>query len=177
MQVRFQHLSEIDLHDILLLMNDPLVRRHMPLLEGDFDSAACRDFVRDKESLWRKHGYGPWAFVIGDRFIGWGGLQPEAGEPDLGIVLLPSYWGLGEPICREILRRGFEEMGFEAITLLLPASRTRWRGVHRLGFVADGSVELQGEAFRRFRLDARTYAELASGHAASVKGSGDPPSG
>jgi hypothetical protein len=46
MQVPFKPLPEIDLHDILLLMNALLVRRHIPLLEGDFDTAACREFSR-----------------------------------------------------------------------------------------------------------------------------------
>jgi hypothetical protein len=38
------------------------------------------------------------------------------------------------------------------VTILLPPSRTRVKGVLRLGFVPDGEVDIDGERFVRYRL-------------------------
>src|SRR5687768_4532632 len=101
-RIVFKRLSEIEPADIIALMSDPRVRRHMPLARGDFGPAECARFVAAKERLWAEHGYGPWAFVIDGEFAGWGGLQPEGDEVDLGLVLRPGYWGAGRLLYERI---------------------------------------------------------------------------
>lgn len=152
MEITCKRLTEVDRKDVIALMNDPRVRRHMPLAKEPFGDAAYEAFVAAKERIWAEHGYGPWAFVVDGRFAGWGGIQPEQGEADLGLVLHPDYWGLGRRLYDEILRFAFEERGLESVTVLLPPTRTRLRGLARLGFEADGEVQVGGERFLRFRL-------------------------
>jgi hypothetical protein len=79
MTTEFKRLTEIDKSDIMELINHPLVRRHLPLASGRFEESDCEDFVAAKEEMWKRAGYGPWAFVVDGRFVGWGGLQPEDG--------------------------------------------------------------------------------------------------
>ena len=155
MNIEFKRLTEIDPVDIIDLMNNPLVRRHMPL-SSPMDSDSCAAFVKNKEQLWLDFGYGPWAFVVDGVFIGWGGLQPEAGDVDLGLVLHPDYWGMGPTLYHEIIKRAFDEMGFESVTILFPPTRTRIKGILRLGFKPDGEVNVSGERFMRYRLYAPT---------------------
>lgn len=152
MHIEFKRLSEVDKADIIDLMNDPLVRRQMPLTSDNFSEADCAGFIAAKEHLWAEYGYGPWAFVVDGRFAGWGGLQPEHGDADLALVLHPAFWGTGKPIYDEIIRRAFGEMGFESVTILFPPSRTRIKGILRLGFKPDGEIEIGGERFIRYRL-------------------------
>ena len=152
MHIEFKRLSEVDKADLIDLMNDPRVRRQMPLTTDNFSDVDCDGFVAAKEQLWVEHGYGPWAFVVDGRFAGWGGLQPEHDDVDLALVLHPHAWGLGKHIYDEIIRRAFGEMGFESVTILFPPSRTRIKGILRLGFQPDGDVEIGGERFIRYRL-------------------------
>lgn len=152
MNIEFKRLSEVDKAGIIDLMNDPLVRRQMPLTTDNFSEADCDGFIAAKEHLWAEHGYGPWAFVVDGTFAGWGGLQPEHGDADLALVLHPKFWGTGKPIYDEIIRRAFGEMGFESVTILFPPSRTRVKGIFRLGFKPDGEIEIGGERFIRYRL-------------------------
>jgi ribosomal-protein-alanine N-acetyltransferase len=154
MQLEFRRMSEIDCADFIALNTHPLVRRQMPLSDDNFGEAECREWVAGKEKQWEEYGYGPWAFLIDGKFAGWGGLQEENGDADLGLVLHPRYWGMGKTIYDEIIRRAFGEMGFESVTILLPPSRTRVKGILRLGFQLDGEVELEGERFIRYRLHA-----------------------
>ena len=154
MRLEFKRLSEVDRSEYVALFAHPLVRRHMPLSDDHFDDAACAEWIEGKESMWKEYGFGPWAFLVDGKFAGWGGLQPENGEADLGLVLHPDYWGMGKVIYDEILRRAFGEMGFKSVTILLPPTRTRLKAIYRLGFVADGELELQGERFLRYRLMA-----------------------
>jgi hypothetical protein len=48
----------------------------------------------------------------------------------------------------------FGRLGLKSVTILLPPSRTRVSGVSQLGFRADGEVDLDGERFIRYRLNA-----------------------
>lgn len=85
--------------------------------------------------------------------MGWGGLQPENGEADLRLVLHPNHWGKGKAIFDKILEKAFGEMGFETVTILLPPTRKRIKGLYRLGFKKDGELEISGEQFIRYRLE------------------------
>ena len=153
--IEFNRLTEIDKSEIIELMNNLLVRRQMPLLKGVFGDKDCDEFIAAKERLWIDNGYGPWAFVVNGQFVGWGGLQPEHGEADLGMVLHPKYWGIGKTLYGEIIDRAFGEMGFETITVLLPPTRKRMKGLLRLGFKREGELMIGEERFIRYRLDKR----------------------
>lgn len=152
MNIEFRKLSEIDPSEIIELMNHPLVRKHMPLAKGSFDETACKEFLRAKQKLWEEHGYGPWAFVLDGKFVGWGGLQPEHGDADLALVLHPHHWGLGRAIYRKIIEQAFGTFGFSSVTVLFPPTRNRIMGLLRLGFKPDGELIIEGERFIRYRL-------------------------
>ncbi len=152
MHLEFRHLSEINNAEIIALNTNPLVRRQMPLSNANLGEAECQEWVAGKEKQWEQYGYGPWAFIIDGKFVGWGGLQYEHGDADLGLVLHPDFWGMGKIIYEEIIKRAFGEMGLESITILFPPTRTRVKGILRLGFQLDGEVEIDGERFIRYRL-------------------------
>lgn len=154
MQLEFKSLHEIDPAAYVALHTNPLVVKQLPLSQSDFDEAACREWITGKQRMWTEHGYGPWAFEVDGRFAGWGGLQPQDGETDLGLVLHPDFWGCGQAIYDEIIRRAFEEMGLPSVTILFPPSRIRIRGILHLGFAPDGEMEIEGQRFLRYRLHA-----------------------
>lgn len=162
MNLEFKRMSEIDRAEYIALNTNPLVMKQMPLSSSDFDDEACKAWIEGKEKIWEEHGYGPWAFVIDGRFVGWGGLQPEEGDADLGLVLHPDYWGYGKVIYEEIIRRAFGEMGLDSVTILFPPTRTRIKGIFRLGFQPDGEVDVAGERFIRYRLHAPVKDEPQS---------------
>jgi len=153
-RLEFKHLREISCTEIIAVNTNPLVRRQMPLSEDQFGEVECKEWVAGKEKQWEEYGYGPWAFMVDGKFAGWGGLQYENSDADLGLVLHPDYWGMGKTIYEEIIRRAFGEMGFKSVTILLPLTRTRVKGILRLGFQPDGEVQIEGERFIRFRLYA-----------------------
>lgn len=153
MNIAFKRLTEVDKKDIIDLMNNEKVRRQMPLFIGEFNEGICEKFILAKEQLWLTHGYGPWAFVQNNEFIGWGGLQPENGDADLALVLHPDHWGLGKHLYKEIVKRAFNEMKLTSITVLFPPSRSRIQGLFRLGFKKESELIIRGEQFIKFRLE------------------------
>ena len=161
-RIEFRRLSEVDPADIIALMNDPLVRRHMPLARGEFGPDQCARFVAAKERLWAEHGYGPWAFVVDGEFAGWGGLQPEGDEVDLGLVLRPRHWGAGRLLHARILDFAFAELRAPSVIVLLPPSRVRVSGVLQVGFRPDGELAVGGERFVRYRLTAADWVASRS---------------
>lgn len=154
MTLEFKRLTEVDLMDIMSLNNNPDVLRHMPLGSANFDLAKAKEWVQQKDAQWQQYGYGPWAFLIDQKFAGWGGLQYEEGDADLAMVLHPDFWGSGKAIYLEIVKRAFTSLGLASITVLLPVSRTRIKGIFRLGFQPDGEICIDGARFQRFRLHA-----------------------
>lgn len=151
-EIAFTPLTEAEPEDLVRLMNDPLVRRQMPLTSDGFDPDDAAAFVTDKESLWRDHGFGPWAIWIGGGFAGWGGLQPEGTDAEIALVLHPDFWGSGRAVYDRIIASAFGDMRLDSVVIFLPPSRTRVRGIQRLGFVREGEQEISGESFVRYRL-------------------------
>ncbi|GAA2396461.1 GNAT family N-acetyltransferase [Dactylosporangium salmoneum] len=146
-------LTEVDPAHLIELMNDPRVRRHMPLAAGCFGGEDCAAWVAAKEAMWRDHGYGPWALLVDGVFAGWGGPQPEGNDADLALVLRPVFWGHGRAIAERLLAEAFGPLGFDEVTVLLPPSRGT-AAVRRFGFRPDGAVEVAGRTFLRFRLSS-----------------------
>lgn len=153
MNIEFKRLTEVDKYEIIELMNNKLVRRHMPLLKEEFNESVCNKFINSKELLWLEYGYGPWGFIYNGTFVGWGGLQPENGEADMALVLHPKYWGLGKILYEKIICKAFNQMELNSITVLLPPSRTLVKGLLRLGFIVDCKLEIKNEHFIRYRLN------------------------
>ncbi|EPF88219.1 hypothetical protein GCM10025882_27070 [Acinetobacter gyllenbergii] len=153
LNIQFDHLKNISIQDIIELNTNERVLKQMPLASGTiFDEQECIAWVNEKEEQWTKHGYGPWAFLVDGKFAGWGGLQYEDGDADLALVLHPQYWGIGKQIFDEIIKIAFTEMNFESITILLPPSRKKLKGIYLLGFNLDGEITISGEHFIRYRL-------------------------
>ena len=162
MKIDFKRLPEVQHSKLINLMTDPRLLRHMPLLNPMFSESDCDAFVSEKEADWEEHGYGVWAFYVDGEFVGWGGLQDENGEPDLGLVLHPDHWGKGLKLYHEICAKAFNEMGFSYFTVLLPPSRTRLAALRRLGFERAGDTVVGGESFMRFCLTCDRYQNLLS---------------
>jgi hypothetical protein len=80
--VEFKRLTEVGRSEIIELMNDPLVKRQMPLAPEHFSASDCETFVASKEQLWTEHGYGPWALVVDGRSRACGTQRPGRRQLD-----------------------------------------------------------------------------------------------
>lgn len=151
--ITFARLTEIPLAEIAAHMNDPRVRTHMPLLTSDWDDSAADRFVAAKEACWQRDVLGHWAFLHQGRYAGWGGLQREGGEWDLGLVLTPGSFGLGNRIAKQILAFARADSRVPYVTFLLPPSRKHLGALSRLGATGCGEAAYDGATFLKFRLD------------------------
>ena len=150
-EVSFHAFGDMPAPQWLSLLTHPDVRRHMPLAGDSWNEASAADWARSKDAQWKANGYGPWAIRIDGEFAGWGGFQKEGDEVDLGLVLLPGFWGHGARLFTEMVSRG-RQMQLSPITILLPPSRIRMKGLSRLGFVRAGEIDYDGHRFIKFRL-------------------------
>jgi len=154
-------LTDVALDDVHALLNEPRLRRHMPL-SSDVDRSGAAAWVRAKDAQWEQHGYGPWAVLLDGTFAGWAGFQAEEAGPDLAVVLLPQHWGHGLLVAQEALRRGFDDLGLDTVLVALPTTREPGRVVARLGFVPDGEVAYGAATFRRFRLSRPAWRRTSA---------------
>ncbi len=152
-EITFARLTEVPITEILNHMSDPRVAEHMPLLKGAWDIDAATNFVAQKEACWHRDGLGHWAILSSGRYVGWGGLQKEGKEWDLGLVLKPDDFGLGPKITRKLVEFARAHGGISQVTFLLPPTRKNLAALGRLGAKFIEEVEYDGAAFKKFRLE------------------------
>lgn len=150
MAFTFHPLSDIPNEEWFHLWNHPDVIRHMPLATERWTDSAITEWAKGKDAQWQANGYGPWAIRIDGAFAGWDGFQKEGGEADLALVLLPEFWGHGPALVGHFMSRRLE-LGIGPVSILLPPSRTRVKGLARIGFLFDCEVEYDGQRFLKFR--------------------------
>ncbi|MCB1424344.1 MAG: GNAT family N-acetyltransferase [Brucellaceae bacterium] len=151
--MRFVPLPDADPAEIFAHMRDPRIRRHLPLLSGEWTPQANRRFMESKRRRWMEDGLGHWAIHVNDTYAGWGGFEREGGVWDYGLVLKPDFYGLGRRITREALAFARSRPDMTVVTFLLAPSRRSLRAMERLGARADGETMHAGTRFIRFRLD------------------------
>ncbi len=153
MTLEKRRLTEIDKNLIIQLLGDPLIKKYMPLSAEVVGESQYTDFIAAKEAIWEKYGFGPWAYLMNNQFIGWAGIQPDGTDFELALVLSSKYWGYGKQIYQDLIQEAFEKLNLDSVTILFPPSRTRIRGVFKAGFLEEGPVMIDGECFVRFRLN------------------------
>ncbi len=154
MRIERKRLAEIDKQLIIQLCNDPQIKKHMPLSKENFDLDEYEKFIKAKEKIWLDNNYGPWAYLVDGKFVGWGGLQPEDGDVEIALVLHPQYWGYGPLLFKDIIKYAFETLKLKSVIVLFPPSRSKVKGLLKLGFKKEIEVDIEGSQFIRYRLDS-----------------------
>ncbi len=152
-EITFARLSEIEPTEIAVHMSDPRVAAHMPLLTFEWDAEVAAEFIAKKEECWARDGLGHWAFLVNNRYVGWGGFQKEGDEWDFGLVLKPDAFGLGTRISRKAIDFALADERIPFVTFLLPPSRKNLGALERLGATQVGQIECAGAKFLKFRLE------------------------
>ncbi|MDR3501688.1 MAG: GNAT family N-acetyltransferase [Legionella sp.] len=153
MHIERRKLQDVDKQLIMQLLNDPMIKRHMPLSVENFDEKQYIKFIEAKESIWNEFGFGPWAYFIDEQFVGWGGIQPDEGDFELALVLSPDAWGYGRHLYNNLIEEAFTELHLSSVTILFPPSRTKIKWIFKVGFIEEDRVLIDGKRFIRFRLN------------------------
>lgn len=135
----FRCWSEADLPLAIALWGDPTVTG---FIGGPFSDAAIKERLGRELASMSAHKAQYWPIFLlatGD-FAGCAGLRPYKPEEriyELGVHLLPAYWGQGlaEEACRAVIYLGFESL--DARTLFAghhPANAASRRLLAKLGF-------------------------------------------
>ncbi len=115
----------------------------MKTLGGLQDRATVLTFMEKNLNHQDEQGFGYWIFEDeANHFMGRGGLLNThidgKDEVELGYAFLPEYWGKGiaTEIGKEIVRIGFQELGFnEIVCFSLPENKASIRVMEKVGFV------------------------------------------
>jgi len=151
-KLTFARLPDIAPDEIIAHMSDARVAEHMPLLTFKWDQESLAKFVSAKEEYWNRDGLGHWAILCNDNYAGWGGFQKEGHEWDFGLVLKPSYFGLGARITRKAINFALADERIPFVTFVLPPSRKNLRGLERLGARFVEKIDYNGPQFLKYRL-------------------------
>ena len=164
-KVELRDLVAADPFKLAAILSDPLVRKHMPLADGEVTSAWVVSWRKNKISQWPAgFDLGPWAVYVDDRLAGWGGLQPEPdssaenpSDAGLAMVLAPEFWGVGIQATQLALSSFLERIKasnrqIERVFIDFPESRRAGRVLERFGFVLFAQADIAGVMFNRYEL-------------------------
>jgi ribosomal-protein-alanine N-acetyltransferase len=155
--ISFAPLSSIGLEELRALTSDRQVVLHMPLAGPEpMSPDELRDWVAGKEAITREHGFGPQAILLDGELGGWGGIEPDEAGASISLVLSPAFWGHGRQILDVLLEEAFGRLALPYVLVEFPPTRTKVRGLLRLGFREVGGRTIEGERFVVYRLDAPT---------------------
>ncbi len=152
-KIVFERLPKVAAQEIIDHMSDPRVAEHMPLLKGEWDQEACAKFVAAKEQCWQRDGLGHWAIIYEGAYTGWGGFQKEGDEWDFGLVLKPSYFGIGMRVTRKALAFAKADQRIPFVTFLLAPSRRNLSALERMGARFVEQLDYEGHPFLKYRLE------------------------
>ncbi|MQA85223.1 MAG: GNAT family N-acetyltransferase [Streptosporangiales bacterium] len=138
------------------LRQDPEVMRYVG---GPLTSRSAAERFSHDLAHWDEHGYGKCVVLDRDTesFVGLCGLQEFEGEPDLGYLLAPQWWGRGlaTEIAAASLRCGFEDLHAPLVRALVQAANlASQRVLGKVGMRYLGDRFLWGERQRRYAITA-----------------------
>ena len=151
---------------------DPEVRRY--LFEGNIIPVQqVEQMIADSQDCFEQHGVGFYAMYIDDEsnshhgaFVGFCGFRLFEGDQELELLLgmQPRFWGhgYGQEGAREVMRRGFDDCGFERIVAATDTPNQRSVQVlRRLGMSFKERREWHGLDTMFYELTAEEYRQLA----------------
>src|SRR6478752_9566383 len=111
---------------------------------------------------WERWGFGPWAVVLDETVIGWGGLRHTtvAGHPEVELLWFvhPDYWnrGYSTEIAREAVRVAFHVLELDnVVAFTVPVNRPSRAVMEKLGMTFERDIEHAGLPHVLYRLTAR----------------------
>ena len=149
--LRLGHFCEPRPEQYAELLNEPGVRKHMPL-STIVDAEWCQTWMVAKATQWGADGTkGPWSIWAGDRFIGWGGLQPdETHEAGAALVLTQTSWGSGLEAFSQVVAESYRLDLAKRVLVEFPLTRNADKVLNRLGFQFLDETEIEGVTFKRY---------------------------
>jgi [ribosomal protein S5]-alanine N-acetyltransferase len=141
------------LHEVF---GDPRVGATMG---GVKSPATMREWAAREEAHWAEHGFGLWAFFLGDELVARGGLMPTVvhGEAIVEVAwgVLPAWWGQGlaTELGEASLRVAWRDIGLEeVVAYTLPTNRASRRVMEKLGMSQAGEIEHAGMPHVLYRM-------------------------
>ena len=101
-KIVFRRLTEVRLDAVAELMNDPDVRRHMPLAQGHFGMSDCRRFsCLQKSGYGKRMDTGPGRSYSAMNSLAGAVFSPRGDDADVGLVLHRAPLGGRQSSLRE----------------------------------------------------------------------------
>lgn len=154
----FRELRLNDIDDFYILEKDPLVRKYIPNM-GNSTYKECKESLKKYIEKYKEEtGIDTWAVVLRDnkKFIGITGLRyiEELGKVEIGIRLMPEYWGNGYAIetGKALIKYAFMRLNLkEIIAMALPDNERSMNSLKNIGLDFDGYGYFRGSVVAFFK--------------------------
>ena len=129
-EMHFIPFQQIEPQDLLLILNDPVVRKHL-IDHKPFTSHSIREWVAEKRAIDALDGCRIRAITMDGVLAGWCGIQPDDQGVELAIVLSQPFWGAGVSVFK-VLMAWANELGHEEVLFHLLDSRRDYKALAKL---------------------------------------------
>ena len=135
----------------LELLNSELVRKYL-IQHPPFTTETLRNWLQNKIKIDQEPACRVRAIRSDEKLIGWCGIQVEAGDYELALVLSPKFWGHGREAMNQILIWA-QELGHKQLLTHLPQTRPQTKALERLFGKPIRVSNIQGNVFNTYRIE------------------------
>jgi [ribosomal protein S5]-alanine N-acetyltransferase len=162
-----RHFQERDLEDLIPFFANEEVMRFS--VSGPLPAEKTREYFHKRILGHYAKGYGLYALLIKEKFIGFAGFltQQIEGEEkiELGFRLLPEYWGKGLAFeaCATLINYAFQSLHLkEIISIIDPNNLRSLKLAKRLGMYPYKDAVFYEIPVKIWLLDEKTYLDPSS---------------
>ena len=141
--------DQIDALELIPVLNESSVRNHL-VTHPRFDAANIFQWVESKRECDRLPGCCSRVIVMDGKPVGWCGIQPDADDFELAMVLSRACWGIGPSVFRTLCAWA-GELGHSSVMIHLLETRPEYRFLARKA-VAVGHRTMLGRRFNSYRI-------------------------
>lgn len=154
----FREFSMNDIDEYYKLEKDPLVRKYIPNMRNSTYSECKESLKKYIDKYKDETGIQTWAVVLREnrKFIGITGYRylDELEKVEIGIRLMPDYWGSGyaTETGKALVQFAFRRLGLnEIIAMAVPENEKSMKSLENIGLNFDGYGYFAGSRVAFFK--------------------------
>lgn len=154
----FREFSMNDIDEYYKLEKDPLVRKYIPNMRNSTYSECKESLKKYIDKYKDETGIQTWAVVLREnrKFIGITGYRylEELEKVEIGIRLMPDYWGSGyaTETGKALVQFAFRRLGLnEIIAMAVPENEKSMKSLENIGLNFDGYGYFAGSRVAFFK--------------------------
>ena len=128
--IEYRELDTVPAEQFIPILNNQKTRNHL-MEHPQFDARSIQDWIEAKCNVNAISGCKVRAILHQGKLVGWCGIQQEASEYEIAIVMDQSSWGLGIRVFKDVMGWA-KELGHQEVAIHFLHTRREYRFLKKI---------------------------------------------